>query len=251
MRASVCIASYNGEKYIKEQITSILLQLQDNDELIISDDSSTDNTLEIIESFNDPRIVVFKDQIFHSHVYNFEHALKHAKGDYFFLADQDDIWVPNKLETMLTLLEKYDLVLSDAIVIDENEHILFNSFFTFNHSQKGLFKNLYKNSYLGCCMGFNRQLLEIALPFPKDINMHDWWIGLIAEMYGTVYFSNEKLIKYRRHENALTPIDRKSKNSFLKKIGFRLAMIKGLTLRVFNQTCIKYRKDSKQISEQK
>lgn len=235
MSVSVCIASYNGEKYIKEQITSILSQLDRQDEIIISDDSSTDKTTQIIESIKDSRIVLLRSQTFHSHVYNFENALKHANGDYLFLADQDDVWLPDKLKTMLILLKTHDLVLSDAIVVDNNMNLLSNSFFTFNHSSKGIIKNLYKNSYLGCCMGFNRHILEKALPFPKDINMHDWWIGLIGEIYGDVSFSDEKLIKYRRHEDALTPIDRKSNNTFFAKIGFRVAMIKGLIQRVLRE----------------
>jgi glycosyltransferase involved in cell wall biosynthesis len=246
MSVSVCIASYNGEKYIKEQVTSILSQLDNEDEVIISDDSSSDNTIQIIESIQDSRIVLLQNQTFHSHVYNFENALKHAKGEYLFLADQDDVWMPHKLETMLNLLKNYDLVLSDAIMVDEHMKELHASFFSFHHSSKGLAKNLYKNSYLGCCMGFNRYILDIALPFPKDINMHDWWIGLIGEIYGNVCFSDEKLVKYRRHEDALTPTDRKSSNSFFKKIGFRVAMIKGLFLRVFKQIWLRYTKDDRQ-----
>jgi len=245
MRASICIASYNGEKYIKEQITSILLQLSKEDELIISDDSSSDTTIQIIESINDSRIVLLKDQTFHSHVYNFENALKHAKGEYLFLSDQDDIWMPHKLETMLRLLENCDLVLSDAVMVDKRMQLINESFFSFHHSSKGILKNLYKNSYLGCCMGFNRHILNIALPFPKDINMHDWWIGLIGEIYGEICFSDEKLVKYRRHQDALTPMDRKSNNSFLKKIGFRIAMIKGLLFRVFKQIWLRYTKDDR------
>jgi len=245
MKVSVCIASYNGEKYIKEQIISILSQLGKEDEIIISDDSSSDNTIQIIESINDSRIILLKHQTFHSHVYNFENALKHAKGEYLFLSDQDDVWVPHKLETMLNLLENHDLVLSDAVMVNETMQELDESFFSFNHSSKGILKNLYKNSYLGCCMGFNRHILNIALPFPKDINMHDWWIGLIGEIYGDVCFNDEKLIKYRRHEDVLTPIDRKSSNSFFKKIGFRIAMIKGLLFRVFKQIWLRYTKDNR------
>jgi len=229
------MATYNGEKYIKEQLSSILVQLSLSDEVIISDDSSTDDTIRIIESFNDSRIILLKNQTFHSHVYNFENALNHAKGSKIFLADQDDIWLPKKVEKMCHLLEKYDLVLSDAVVINNGQEILHGSFFTLNHSRQGFFKNLYKNSYLGCCMAFNRKLLELTFPFPKNINMHDWWIGLNAELYGTVFFSKEKLIKYRRHNQTLTPIDQKSTNPFLKKIGFRVAMMKGLILQRFSK----------------
>jgi len=217
MRISVCIATYNGEKYIHAQIASILSQLGKDDEIVISDDSSTDRTVEIIKAFNDTRISLLEHQTFHSHVYNFENSLKHAKGKYIFLADQDDIWLPGKVETMLSLLSSYDLVLSDARVVNEKGETIYDSFFHFNHSKKGLLKNLYKNSYLGCCMAFNRKILHIALPFPKKINMHDWWIGLIAEIYGSVCFTDKR---------------RKSNNPFFKKVGFRIAMIRGLLSRV-------------------
>ena len=233
MSISVCIATYNGEKYIYEQIDSILPQLGKEDEIVISDDSSTDKTIEIIESFNDERIILLKEQTFHSHVYNFENALKHAKGDTLFLADQDDIWLPHKVSHMLTLLQEYDLVLSDAKMVDDAKNPLYDSFFAFHHSRRGFFKNLYQNSYLGCCMAFKRNLLDIALPFPKHINMHDWWIGMNAELYSSIVFTEEPLVLYRRHEDTLTPVDRQSTNSFWQKIGFRLAMLKGLSLRYF------------------
>jgi glycosyltransferase involved in cell wall biosynthesis len=235
MSISVCIATYNGELYIKEQLDSILYQLGAHDEIIISDDNSTDRTVAIIEALNEPRITLLKNNTFRSHVRNFENALKHAKGDYLFLADQDDIWLPDKIEKMLAQLTKYDLVVSDARMVDANKNILEDSFFSFMDSRKGFFKNLYKNTYLGCCMAFNRSILEISLPFPKDINMHDWWIGMISEIYGSVYFYNEKLILYRRHEETITSLSNKSTNSFLKKISFRLYMIKGLLLRIFQR----------------
>jgi len=235
MSISVCIATYNGEKYIYEQIDSILPQLSKEDEIVISDDSSTDKTIEIIESFNDERIILLKKQTFHSHVYNFENALKHAKGDTLFLADQDDVWLPHKVSHMLTLLQDYDLVLSDAKMVDDAKNPLHDSFFAFHHSKRGFFKNLYQNSYLGCCMAFNRKLLNITLPFPKAINMHDWWIGMNAELYNSIVFTKEPLVLYRRHEDTLTPADRQSANSFWQKIGFRLAMLKGLSLRYFQR----------------
>lgn len=102
---SVCIATYNGGKYIKEQLDSILFQLGKDDEVIISDDSSTDDTLSILESYHDERIVILTNQKFHSPVYNFENALKSAKGDFIFLSDQDDIWEPTKVEVMLDSLK--------------------------------------------------------------------------------------------------------------------------------------------------
>ena len=95
MKISVCIATYNGAKYIEEQVQSILYQLSEKDEIINSDDGSKDNTLAIIKSLNDARIKVIHNTLKHGLVSNFENAIKHADGDYIFLSDQDDIWTSN------------------------------------------------------------------------------------------------------------------------------------------------------------
>jgi len=228
---SVCIATYNGEKYIKDQLDSILVQLKADDEVIISDDSSTDKTIEIIKSLNDKRIVLYANQKFKSPIFNFENSLSYARGDYIFLSDQDDIWVANKVQVMKSFLVDFDLVLSNTDIIDANGNILKKSFYKMNGSQKGLLKNMVKNSYLGCTMAFNQKILQKSLPFPKDIAMHDWWIGLIAEIYGETYFIDEKLIHYRRHGSNASPAGEKSHYTLSKKISFRLIMIKNLILR--------------------
>ena len=230
---SVCIATYNGEKYIKNQLDSILAQLDTNDEIIISDDSSTDKTVKIIKSFNDNRIVLYENQKFKSPIFNFENSLYYASGDYIFLSDQDDIWVPNKVEIMKKYLLSYDLVLSDTDIIDSHGNIQKKSFYQMNGSKKGLLSNLIKNSYLGCTMAFNQNILQRSLPFPKDIPMHDWWIGLIGELYGKTHFIDKKLIYYRRHGNNASPAGEKSHYTLLKKILFRTIMIKNLILRYF------------------
>ena len=225
------MATYNGEKYIKDQLDSILVQLHTEDEVIISDDSSTDRTIEIIKSFNDKRIVLYENQKFKSPIFNFENSLTYAKGDYIFLSDQDDLWVPNKVENMKKFLVEFDLVLSDTDIIDSNGKILKKSFYQMNGSKKGLVRNIMKNSYLGCTMAFNQKILQRSLPFPKDIAMHDWWIGLIAELYGKTCFIDEKLIHYRRHDSNASPASEKSHYSLSKKISFRLIMMKNLILR--------------------
>jgi glycosyltransferase involved in cell wall biosynthesis len=227
------MATYNGEKYIKEQLDSILFQLTKDDEVIVSDDSSGDNTVEIINSYYDNRIRIFENQKFKSPIFNFENALKHANGDVIVLADQDDIWQGNKIETIKKYMQEYDLVLSDADIIDEHGKNLHESFYKLNGSRNGLIKNIVKNSYLGCTMAFNRKVLDKSLPFPKDIPMHDWWIGLIAEMYGKTYFIEDKLISYRRHGNNASPTGEKSKYSLMQKIVFRLVMVKNLIWRYF------------------
>lgn len=228
---SVCIATYNGEKYIKEQLDSILTQLDKSDEIIISDDSSTDRTIEIIQSYSDKRIKLYENKKFKSPIFNFENSLTYATGDYIFLSDQDDIWMSNKVETIKEFLVNFDLVLSDANIIDSKGNAMDESFYKINGSKKGLVKNIIKNSYLGCTMAFNRKILEKSLPFPKAIPMHDWWIGLVAEVYGKTCFIDEKLINYRRHGSNASPTGEKSHYSFFKKISFRLALIKALILK--------------------
>ncbi len=225
MKVSVCIATYNGSNYIKDQINSILCQLSDYDEIIISDDNSSDNTIDIIKEFNDDRIILIRNQYKHGATYNFENALKNVKGDYIFLSDQDDIWMPEKLATMIHYLKYFDLVISDCIVVDSDNKVINDSYFALVNSRKGFFKNIVKNSYLGCCMAFNRYVLQKSLPFPRNLVAHDIWIGLISEIYGNVAFIDTKLIFYRRHGSNLSYAAMKSSNSFIYKVKYRVVLI--------------------------
>ncbi len=201
-RVSVAMATYNGEKYIKEQVETILENLSKNDELIISDDGSTDNTLKIIKSFNDSRIKLYegpKEGI----KKNFENAIINTTGDYIFLSDQDDIWEADKVEKVLKYLEqdKYILVQHDAYVVDGDENVIITSFAKHRKVKTGIIKNLIKNSYHGCCIAFKKELKEEIIPIPEYVYLHDQWIGMIAELNGKTIFIDDKLIKYRRYEN--------------------------------------------------
>lgn len=222
---SVCIATFNGEKFIPEQLNSILPQLNDEDEIIISDDSSTDNTINIIKSYKDNRIKILSNNKFHSPVLNFENAIKQAKGEFIFLCDQDDVWLPNKIMVMKEYLKKYTLVVSDCNIVDTNLNIIEKSFFKLNKSYPGFWKNLYRNSYIGCCMAFRKEILAHILPFPHNIPMHDIWIGLLAELNGNVHFIDEPLMLYRRHGNNASFSGEKSKYSFSYKIKYRITLL--------------------------
>jgi glycosyltransferase involved in cell wall biosynthesis len=226
---SVCLACYNGEKHIKEQVESILIQLDGSDELIISDDSSTDDTISIIKSIRDERIKLYINENSSGRpTENFQNSLKKAKGTFVFLSDQDDIWLADKYETMKALLATNDLVLSDSVVVDETLKELHPSFFKFHGSGKGILKNVIKNSYFGSCMAFRRELLNYALPFPssKEIG-HDVWLGLVAEMVGKVCLVARPLILYRRHPLAVTSHGMgKSKRNLVIKIWGRVIMLK-------------------------
>ena len=230
---SVCLATYNGEKYIREQLDSILPQLNCDDEIVVSDDSSTDKTLQIVQSFDDPRIRIFPNNKFHSPIFNFENALKKANGEYIFLCDQDDIWLSNKIEMMKKYLGKYDLVVSDCKVVDANLNVLSESFFSTLHSGNGFCKNLIKNTYLGCCMAFRKEVLKYILPFPSLIAMHDIWIGLSVELNGKPYFLHEPLMLYRRHGGNVSFGGEKSHFSLCYRIRYRLIMLYYLSRRKY------------------
>jgi len=226
---SVCIATYNGEEFIHEQLSSILSQLEIGDEVIVSDDGSSDRTIDIVMSIGDPRVRIIKGPGIDSLIANFENALRQAKGDFIFLSDQDDIWMENKVETSLKYLATYDCIVSDAIVIDEKRNTLQPSFYTYNKTHSGRFYNLViKNGYLGCCMAFRKEVLRKSLPFDKNIPMHDIWIGNVAAFMFKLKFIPEKLIMYRRHSHNNSTAAQKSSYSLRKRVLFRVNIVKPL-----------------------
>ena len=226
---SVVMATYNGEKFIAQQLASIIQQLCDDSEIIISDDGSTDKTIDIIKSFNDKRIKLVANTE-KGLILNFQNALKKAAGNIIFLSDQDDVWLPGKVETCKNFLKQYHLVVTDAKVVNEDLSALNMSLFQVYHSRKGIIKNLMQNSFIGCCMAFRKEILPIALPFPAKIPMHDIWLGFIAEMFFSVHFIKDELILHRRHSANQSTTFNKSKYSFFQKLKFRINTIKYIPL---------------------
>ena len=234
---SVCLASHNGEAYIKQQVDSILKQIDLGDELIVSDDASTDSTLDIIKSFNDSRIKIISHTApkgLPGHIcatLNFENALKISKGDYIFLSDQDDVWTDDKVQIMMRYLEESPYVVSDCFVTDSNLKVITNTRFT---PESRITKNKYlaflkSTPYQGSCAAFRREVLNKALPFPPKIQSHDRWIGFVAAFDFSVKIIPECLIYYRRHElTASTGAEGKSKDSIWGKLANRFEYIKGL-----------------------
>lgn len=207
-KISVCMATYNGERFIREQLDSILKQLDAGDELVVSDDSSTDGTVEILKEYQekDSRIRLFPGQKFRDPIQNFQSALCHATGEWIYLADQDDVWLENKILEINKELESYDLILHDSILTNEKLETLHPSFFRYFGSGKGILKNLIRSSYYGSCMAFRRRILDAALPFPltKEIG-HDLWLGWVAEIIGKVKLVEKPFLLYRRHTATFTP----------------------------------------------
>lgn len=231
---SVCLATYNGEKFIRDQVESILNQLDVDDELIVSDDGSTDSTVEILKSYPDNRIKIYYNKNNHGVNGNFENAINHSNGDYIYLSDQDDIWLDGKIDACQAALQNYHCIIHDAIVVDQDLKPIYDSFFEERHSGPGFWKNIYRNSYLGCCMAFRREILQLVLPIPyKSTYYHDNWIGSLSDVVYGVKFISFKGILFRRHSNNTSFTAKNSGYSFLKQLINRLSQIIDVIHRLF------------------
>lgn len=237
------MGTHNGSKFIKKQIESILGQLQSKDELIISDDGSTDDTINIIEALNDSRIKIVRfDGVYpkekrftivnHKISYNFLNALNYTSGDIIFFSDQDDIWNENKIQTSLKWLEKYDLVVSNFSIIDDADNITLERFYQKMPKVRKYFIAALNPHMTGCAMAFKREVLIHAIPFPKELSCgHDNWIGLCANKFGKIAFIDEPLFMHRVHNNNNSFLGKKSNNSFFQKINWRLQLFLNILTR--------------------
>lgn len=225
MKISVVLAAYKGEKYIGQQIESILSQLKDEDELIISDDFPEGKTKAVIDSFTDERIIYTQGPKKGVNA-NFANAMAMASGDVIFLCDQDDVWMPTKVSRVMAAIESgSDLVLHDACVTDGSLETLEPSFFAVHGSNASFFRNIVRNSFVGCCMAFTKDVMTASLPIPAKAPMHDWWIALNAMKKGfNVTLLNEPLIKWRRHGDNVTG----GSTTALQKIAWRINIIRCL-----------------------
>ena len=211
-RISVCMAVYNGEPYIEEQIKSILCQLEDNDEIVVVDDVSTDRSIEKIQMFEDSRIKVILNHENLGHVKTFEKAIVRANGEVIFLADQDDLWKRDKVDKMLLELyqKEADMVISNATIVDSDLKIIEPSYFDYRKTTTNILANMYKQRYLACCMAFRADCKKWILPFPKGVFSHDSWIGINITYTGKAILVDEPLMFWRRHSNTVTPKHRHS-----------------------------------------
>lgn len=227
---SVCIATYNGAGVILTQLQSILPQLSAQDEIVISDDGSKDDTVQQVQSLGDARIRIVQGPCKGSPIPNFENALLMANGDYIFLSDQDDQWLPGKVDAVMQKLQAgYACVLTDCSVTDEKLCVTHPSFFALNKTHEGKYYNLLvKNGYVGGCMAMRRDLVQRCLPFPHDLPMHDMWIGNVAAFYYKIVFLHQPYSYFRRTGNNASTSGGRSTNSFIKKLGIRWKIIKEL-----------------------
>lgn len=198
-RISVVMAACEGAPYIEAQLGSILPQLGAADEVVICDDASRDDTVGRIRAIGDARLRVLENAQRLGYVANFERAARAASGEYLFFSDQDDVWLPRKVETLLAALAHAPCVASDAVVVDARLQVLHPSYFALRRvhgfSPVAIF---LRPPIIGATMACHRAFLERLLPFPRGVP-HDFWLSLNAALRGRLHVVREPLILYRRH----------------------------------------------------
>ncbi len=196
---SVVIATYQGEGFIEPQLISILRQLAPEDEVIVSDDASSDRTVEIVASVADPRIRLLANANRVGYIANFERAIALSRGETIYFSDQDDIWLPEKVSTLDAALLRSPCVASDATVVDGSLKVLYPSYFgwrgTKSFSAAAVF---WKPPIVGATLACRREYLESLRPFPGDVP-HDFWLTLNAAWDRRLAIIDKPLILYRRH----------------------------------------------------
>lgn len=217
-KVSVVLVSYNGEKYINQQIQSILKQTYQDIELLVCDDASTDNTQQIVRSLTkkDKRIILYANKKNVGTGKNVELGLQKSRGEYIAISDQDDYWINNKLKQQVEFLEKnkeISLVYHDSIICDQDLKRLYPSF---RNLQKGKLTNIHnvqvendsllallrENHISGHTIMIRRNLLKNIIPIPRNI-FPDWWVALVAATFSKIGFIEKPLSKYRQHSNNL------------------------------------------------
>lgn len=190
MEISVCMATYNGLPFVLDQVRSILRELDQDDELVIVDDCSSDGTVEALLSLGDTRIVLIQNDINLGVVRSFSKALENSNGEYIFLSDQDDIWKVGRCAVMKEVMDLggYNLVTSNFEWIDENNNSINIKYDGVSeNNSSNYFKNIIdifygKTNYFGCAMLIRRPLLSIALPFPDFVESHDLWLAKVGNL---------------------------------------------------------------------
>lgn len=215
MDIAILLSTYNGEKYLAEQIDSLFQQTYQNFVLHIRDDGSSDSTLRIIEQYQSryTNVVLHQDNLSNiGCIASFLTLAQSVSADFYFFCDQDDVWQPNKLERAIAQLQEHPqniplLYHSDLTVVDSDLTLISPSFLAFQHlsaehahQRSTLFM---QNFVVGCSSAANRCLIERALKngIAQHIGMHDWWLALIAKTQGELIFDRQATILYRQHQS--------------------------------------------------
>jgi glycosyltransferase involved in cell wall biosynthesis len=225
---SVVMTTYNGSRYLRSQIDSIILQLNAEDELLISDDRSSDKTLDILREYASDQVRIIETSGNLGPIRNFEYALAQAQGSVIVLSDQDDVWLEGRLTRVRNHFSEntmpYGLLVLDSDIVDGDLKPTLGSLFELLSAGPGLMKNILRNTYVGCHMAFRRQLLDVAMPFPRAIPMHDVWLGLVSESLGPVTFEPGATMLFRRSGENYT----QSRYSTIQRVTWRIGLMTSL-----------------------
>lgn len=214
VRVSVCMATYNGQEYITEQVKSILAQLSSEDELIIVDDASKDSTLDVVRRFEDPRIVLLCNKENMGYVASFEKAISASKGEYIMLSDQDDVWLAGRVDTLVAALQAKDFAASNFTVFGGPANKYHKVQLKESDSRRWL-ANLITTwigirPYYGCTMAFTARAKKLILPFPGFLKeTHDQWIAIVANRNRDMVHVAAPTVTRRLHDDNTTPKTRR------------------------------------------
>lgn len=228
------MAVYNGLQFLPAQIESVLSQLEGDDELVIVDDASTDDSASWLRALGSPRIRLYPNPVNSGVRLSFDRGLALARHEIVLLCDQDDVWLPGKRTAFVTAFETHPsavVVVSDAEVIDGSGNITAPSFMALRGGFNGsLAATLWRNRFLGCAMAVRRSLLDVALPIPAEAPMHDMWLGALGTLRGEVVYLPQALLQYRRHGGNASP---SRPQPVLRMLRWRVALALALTTRLF------------------
>jgi len=228
---SVCLAAYNGEAYIEEQIKSILIELSSKDTLYIADDCSTDSTLSVISKIQDKRIKVIKNEKNIGYIRNFNMLLDIANTDYIFFSDQDDVWVKGRVKLMIdsskvsqknVIFGRFSLIDRAPLINRNTQTIKYNNSYIKNIVR--LFFGWKEFTYFGSTLMITRKAKDYLFPMVSSEVGHDIWVALLANLKKDIFHLDEVVTKRRLHENNLT----KNNRNALDKIITRLIWLKSL-----------------------
>lgn len=208
---SVCMATYNGSRYVAEQLSSILDQLGPNDEVVVVDDASTDTTVDVVESVRDPRIIIHRNDRNRGYVRSFARAIELSTADVIVLSDQDDIWVEGRLDALVTATEAHDVVASNLKLLDSEQPLrspLTGRPWLLSPDDDGRrLRNELRilagdAPYFGCAMALRRDALALVMPFPDYLReSHDLWIATAANAAGRLGHLAQTTVLRRVHDD--------------------------------------------------
>ena len=231
----ILLATYNGEKFLSEQLESILNQTHKNIKIVICDDGSTDNTNKIIEEYIKNHKNIFRrieksPEEIRGAKESFGALIRSSTEDYVMFCDQDDVWLPNKIEATLTRMKNEEkksgsktpiLIHTDLLVVDEKLNVINHSFFKsqkIQNNNQTIAAAIIKNNVTGCTIMINKALISKIGKIPNAAIMHDWWLLLLGLTFGKILLVNEPLIKYRQHGKNTLGAKKEGIKGFAKQV---------------------------------